>query len=62
MATKKKAEKDTFMVYRKDLEREIKSFDQSVTKPIAHGMLKDGRNYQIQVTITTDEDDFIEDE
>lgn len=61
MATKKKA-KDTFMVYRKDIEREIKPFDQSVTKPIAYGVLKDGRNYQIQVTITTDEDDFIEDE
>jgi len=43
-----------------DLEGEIKSFEVSVSKPVANGVLKDGRNYQMQVVITTDEDDFIE--
>ena len=37
-----------------ELEREIKPFEVSVTKPVAYGVLKDGRNYQIQITITTD--------
>jgi hypothetical protein len=43
-----------------ELQNEIKPFEVSVTKPIANGVLRDGRRYQVQVTITTDEDEFIE--
>lgn len=43
-----------------ELEKEIKSFDVSVSKPVANGVLRDGRNYQVQVIITTDEDEFID--
>lgn len=44
-----------------DLEKELRApFCASATTPIASGVLKDGRKYQIQVIITTDEDEFIE--
>ena len=43
-----------------ELVKEIHSFEESVTKPIVDGTLKDGRKFQVQVTITTNEDDFIE--
>lgn len=39
---------------------DIPRFEESVTKSIAEGKLRDGRKYQIQVTITTNEDDFID--
>jgi uncharacterized protein (DUF2344 family) len=42
------------------LKKEISRFEISVAKPIASGKLKDGRKFQVQVTITTDEDEFIE--
>lgn len=32
----------------------------SMHKPIKNGVLPDGRNFQVQVVITTDEDEFIE--
>jgi hypothetical protein len=45
-----------------ELEKDVSEHpaEVSVTKPIAYGVLKDGRNYQVQVTITTDEDEFID--
>lgn len=52
--------KTTISVDIKELEKEIKPFDLSVSKPIGHGMLRDGRNYQVQVIITTDEGEFID--
>jgi hypothetical protein len=43
-----------------ELQNEIKPFEVSVTKPIANGVLRDGRRYQVQVIITTEEDEFID--
>jgi hypothetical protein len=46
----------------KQLEREFRKIPSvSLTKPVAHGVIN-GRNYQIQVTLTTDEDEFIGEE
>jgi len=45
-----------------ELENDIQPFELSVSKPIANGTLKDGRRYQVQVTITTNEDEIIEED
>lgn len=49
-------------IYTDELTNDIGRFEESVTKPIAEGKLKGGRKYQIQVIITTNEDDFIDGE
>lgn len=35
---------------------------ENMTYPVASGTLEDGRQYQVHVTITTDEDEFLEEE
>lgn len=43
----------------KELENDLSIHEESVTKVVAYGV-KHGRNYQVHVTITTDEDEFID--
>lgn len=45
-----------------ELMKDLNKWEVSVAKPIQNGTLTDGRPYQIQVVITTDEDDFIDEE
>lgn len=54
--------KEIITIDTSELEKELRSFEVSVSKPIAYGVLKDGRNYQVQVTITTDEVEFIDEQ
>jgi len=54
------ATNDTISVSISELKKEIKPFEVNVLKPIHNGKLRDGRHYQIQVSITTDEDEFID--
>jgi hypothetical protein len=43
-----------------ELKKELSGYELSSTQPIADGVLEDGRRFQVQVIITTEEDDFIE--
>lgn len=45
-----------------EMEGEIDPFEASISKCVVHGTLTDGRPYQVHVVLTTDEDDFIDEE